>query len=250
MTAALEGRRAVVTGASSGIGEATALALAGAGAAVALGARRKDRLDDLAQRIGDDGGSAHAYEVDVGDEAAARSFVEAAAEQMGGLDLLVNNAGVMLLGPVEGTDTEEWRRMVDVNLLGLLYCTQAAMPLIREGGGGDIVNLSSVAGRTARMGSGVYNLTKWGVNGFSEALRQEALHSGIRVSVVEPGFVATELQGHNRNPVVVEAIEKMRERTGEVLEASDIAAAILYAVSQPKRVCVNEVLVRPTGQLR
>jgi len=156
----------------------------------------------------------------------------------------------MLLGPVEGTDTDEWRRMVDVNLLGLLYCTQAALPLIREAGGGDIVNLSSVAGRTAAMGSGVYNLTKWGVNGFSEALRQEALHSGIRVSVVEPGFVATELQGHNENPVVVEAIEKMRDQTGEVLEASDIANAILYAVSQPKRVSVNEILVRPTGQQR
>lgn len=250
MAAALEGRRAVVTGASSGIGAATALALAGAGATVALGARRKDRLDDLAQRIGADGGTAHAYELDVSDEGAARSFVEDAAGRMGGLDILVNNAGLMLLGPVEGTDTEEWRRMVQVNVLGLLYCTQAAMPLMRESGGGHIVNLSSVAGRTANMGSGVYNLTKWGVNGFSEALRQEALHSGIRVTVVEPGFVDTELQGHNENPVVVEAIEKMREQTGDVLEAEDIAAAILYAVSQPPRVNVNEILVRPTGQRR
>ncbi len=250
MNEGLENRKAVVTGASSGIGEATALALAGAGATVALGARRKERLDDLAQRIEADGGSAHAFEVDVGDEGAARGFVEGAAEQMGGLDILVNNAGVMLLGPIEGADTDEWRRMVNVNLLGLLYCTQAALPLIREAGGGDIVNISSVAGRTASMGSGVYNLTKWGVNGFSEALRQEALHSGIRVSVVEPGFVATELQGHNENPVVVEAIEKMRDQTGEVLEASDIANAILYAVSQPQRVSINEVLVRPTGQQR
>ncbi len=250
MAAALEGRRAVVTGASSGIGEATALAMAREGAAVALGARRKDRLDQVAERIGADGGTAHSFEVDLGDEAAARSFVQGAAEEMGGLDILVNNAGVMLLGPIEGTDTEEWRQMVNVNLLGLLYCTQAAMPLIRDSGGGDVVNLSSVAGRTASMGSGVYNLTKWGVNGFSEALRQEALHSGIRVTLVEPGFVDTELQGHNKNPIVVEAIEKMRDQTGEVLEADDIAAAILYAVSQPRRASVNEILVRPTGQQR
>jgi NADP-dependent 3-hydroxy acid dehydrogenase YdfG len=250
MAGALKGRRAAVTGASSGIGEATALALAGEGAGVALGARRKDRLDDLADRISSEGGTAQSFEVDLGDEAATRSFVEGAAEEMGGLDILVNNAGVMLLGPIEGAETEEWREMVNVNLLGLLYCTQAAMPLIRESGGGDIVNLSSVAGRTANMGSGVYNLTKWGVNGFSEALRQEALHSGIRVTVVEPGFVDTELQGHNKNPIVVEAIEKMREQTGEVLEADDIAAAIVYAVSQPRRASVNEILVRPTGQQR
>jgi NADP-dependent 3-hydroxy acid dehydrogenase YdfG len=250
MSATLEGRRAVVTGASSGIGEATAMALGGEGAAVALGARRKDRLDGLGERIAAAGGTAHPFEVDISDEAAARSFVEGAAEQMGGLDILVNNAGVMLLGPIEGADTEQWRQMVGVNLLGLLYCTHAALPLMRDSGGGHIVNLSSVAGRTASLGSGVYNLTKWGVNGFSESLRQEAMHSGIRVTVVEPGFVGTELQGHNTNPVVVEAIEKMREQTGEVLEAGDIAGAILYAVSQPRRVNINEVLVRPTGQQR
>jgi NADP-dependent 3-hydroxy acid dehydrogenase YdfG len=250
MPGSLQGRRAVVTGASSGIGEATVAALAREGAAVAVGARRKDRLDELAERITSDGGSAHPFEVDIGDEAAARAFVEWAAEQMGGLDILVNNAGVMLLGPIEGADTEEWRQMIDVNVLGLLYCTQAAMPLIRDSGGGDIVNISSVAGRQAAMGAGVYNLTKFGVVGFSEALRQEAMHSGIRVTVVEPGFVETELQGHNTNPVVVEAIEKMRERTGEVLKAEDIASAIGYLVSQPRRVNISEVLIRPTGQSR
>ena len=246
----LEGRKAVITGASSGIGAATAVALAAEGAAVALGARRKERLDDVAQRIEADGGSAHAFEVDVGDEGAARAFIEGAAEQMGGIDILINNAGVMLLGPIGGADTEEWRRMVDVNLLGLLYCTHTALPLMQQGGGGHIVNLSSVAGRTASLGSGVYNLTKWGVNGFSEALRQEVLHSGIRVTIVEPGFVATELQGQNKNPVVVEQLEKMREQVGEALEAEDIAAGILYAVSSPQRVNVNEILIRPTGQQR
>jgi NADP-dependent 3-hydroxy acid dehydrogenase YdfG len=250
MPKGLEGRKAVITGASSGIGAATAAALAAEGAAVALGARRKERLDELAQRIEGDGGSAHAFEVDISDEDAARAFIESAAEQMGGIDILVNNAGVMLLGPIGGADTEEWRRMVDVNLLGLLYCTHAALPLMQEGGGGHIVNLSSVAGRTANLGSGVYNLTKWGVNGFSEALRQEVLHSGIRVTIVEPGFVATELQGHNKNPVVQEQLEKMREQVGEALEAEDIAAGIVYAVSSPQRVNVNEILIRPTGQQR
>ncbi len=248
----LDGRKAIITGASSGIGEATALGFARQGAAVALGARRKDRIDSLAERISGDGGTAHAFEVDVGDEGAARSFVDAAAAEMGGLDTLVNNAGVMLLGPVEGGSTDEWRTMVDVNLLGLLYCTHAALPLMREGGGGHVVNVSSVAGRLANFGSGVYNATKFGVVAFSESLRQEAAisESGVRVTCVEPGFVETELQGHNENPMVVENIEKMREQIGEPLTAEDIANAVIYAVSQPDRVGVNEILVRPKRQVR
>jgi len=246
----LEGRRVAITGASSGIGEATALALAGEGAAVALGARRHDRLEALTAKIGEEGGTAHPFEVDIADEQAAQRFITGAAEAMRGLDVLVNNAGLMLLGPVEGADTDEWRRMIDVNLLGLLYCTRAALPLMRESGGGHVVNVSSVAGRVASLGSAVYNMTKWGVTGFSEALRQEALHSNVRVTCLEPGFVDTELQGHNENPAVVEAIERMREQAGEVLAAEDMAAAIVYAVSQPERVNVNEILVRPTGQRR
>src|SRR5204863_2439724 len=140
-------------------------------------------------------------------------------EQLGGLDGLVNNAGVMLLGPVANAPTDEWRNMIDVNVLGLLYCTHAALPVMLEAGSGDIVNLSSVAGRSANAGSAVYNLTKFGVTAFSEALRQEALYSKIRVTCVEPGFVDTELQGHNTNPAVIEAIEKIRETAGEVLVA-------------------------------
>jgi NADP-dependent 3-hydroxy acid dehydrogenase YdfG len=250
MPGELEGRVAAVTGATSGIGAATALALAGAGAKVALAGRRADRLEELAGRIEADGGTALAMPTDVTNEQEARAFVDGAADQLGGLHVLVNNAGVMLLGPVDGADTDEWRQMVEVNLLGLLYCTHAALPLLREVGGGDIVNVSSTAGRTANLGSAVYNLTKWGVNGFTEGLRQEALHSGIRVSVVEPGMVATELQSHNKNPVVVEQMEKMREQIGAPLEADDIARAILYVVSQPEHVAINEVLVRPSRQQR
>lgn len=250
MSFSLVGRVVAVTGASSGIGEATALVLAQAGAAVALGARRKDRIEGLAQRIEADGGRAVALEADVSDESQARAFVEGARSELGGLHGLVNNAGVMLLGPVEGTDTEEWRRMVGVNVMGLLYCTHAALPLMREEGGGHVVNVSSTAGRNAAAGAAVYNFTKFGVTGFSEALRQEALHSNIRVTCVEPGFVETELQEQNTNPAVLQGVERMREQVGEVLQSGDIADAILYALSRPAHVNVNEVLVRPTGQAR
>jgi NADP-dependent 3-hydroxy acid dehydrogenase YdfG len=244
----LDGRKALITGASSGIGEATAVAMAREGAAVALGARRKDRLEAIVSQIESDGGTAVAIEADVADDAQARSLVETAANELGGLDCLVNNAGAMLLGPVQGADLDEWRRMVDVNLLGLLYCTHAALPVIRDGGGGDVVNVSSVAGRTARLGMAAYNMTKWGVVGFSEALRQEAKHIGVRVTCVEPGFVATELQGHNVDPMVVEQVEKSREAIGDVLEADDIARSIVFVVGQPKHVNVNELMVRPTGE--
>jgi clavulanate-9-aldehyde reducatase len=250
MPGALDGRVAVVTGASSGIGEATAEALAREGATVAVAARRLDRLEELAKRISDEGGRAETFEVDVADEDQARGLILDSEEKLGGLDILINNAGLMLLGPVQGADTEEWRRMVDVNCLGLLYCTHAALPVMQQRGGGHIVNVSSVAGRQAALGSAVYNMTKWGVVGFSEALRQEALHSNVRVTVVEPGFVATELHGHNELPVVVEGVEKMRSQIGDVLEAEDIADAIAYVVTRPGRVDVNEILIRPTRQRR
>jgi clavulanate-9-aldehyde reducatase len=239
-----------ITGASSGIGEATALACVKAGAKVALGARRRDRIDELAQRIRSDGGEAVAIETDVTDEASARAFVEGAREQLGGLHGLVNNAGVMLLGPVEGADTDQWRTMVQVNCLGLLYCTHAALPIMREEGAGHIVNVSSVAGRVASLGSAVYNLTKWGVVGFSEGLRQEALHANVRITIIEPGFVETELQGHNEgNPIVMEAMGKMREQI-DPLQAPDIADAIVFALTRPQHVAINEVLIRPTKQQR
>jgi clavulanate-9-aldehyde reducatase len=246
----IEDKVVAITGASSGIGEATALACAKAGAKVALAARRADRIEGLAERIRADGGQAVAIETDVADEASARAFVEGAREQLGGLHGLVNNAGVMLLGAIEGADTDQWRQMVDVNCLGLLYCTHAALPIMREEGAGHIVNVSSVAGRVASLGSAVYNLTKWGVVGFSEGLRQEALHANVRVTIIEPGFVETELQGHNEgNPIVMEAIDKMRDQM-DPLQASDIADAIAYALTRPQHVAINEVLIRPTKQQR
>ena len=247
MTIDLSNQVVAVTGASSGIGEATALACARAGAAVALAARRADRIEALAQRISDDGGRAIAVPTDVGEESQARIFVQRAHSELGRLDVLVNNAGVMLLGPIENAPTEEWRRMIHANLFGVLYCTHAALPLMREQGAGHIVNVSSVAGRIARAGSGVYNLTKFGVGAFSESLRQEGVAMGVRVTTIEPGAVATELPGHNR----VEILEQMAKRFAGVtpLSAEDIAGAVLYAIGQPPNVSVNEVLVRPSGQV-
>jgi len=243
----LAGRVAAVTGASSGIGAATAAALSRAGAAVALGARRTDRLEELAERLE---GPSSVHEVDLSDEAQGRSFVESAHAEHGGLHVLVNNAGLMLLGPVNGADTGGWKRMLDVNLWGLLICTHTALPLIAASGGGDVVNLSSVAGRRATAGAAVYNMTKFGVHAFSEALRQEALHAGVRVTVVAPGFVDTELQGHNTDPVVLRSMERAREEIGEVLRPDDIADAVTYAVTRPAHVCLNEIVVRPTAQAR
>ncbi len=242
----LSGKVVAVTGASSGIGEATALACARVGATVALAARRADRIDALAQRIIDDGGRAIAVATDVGDEAQARAFVARAYSELGRLDVLVNNAGVMLLGPIEDAPTEEWRRMIDANVFGVLYCTHAALPLMRDQGSGHIVNVSSVAGRIARAGSGVYNLTKFGVGAFSESLRQEGVAMGVRVTIIEPGAVATELPGHNRP----EVLEQMAKRFAGVtpLSAQDIADAVVYAIGQPPNVSVNEILVRPSGQ--
>ncbi len=244
----MDGRIVAVTGASSGIGEAVALACVAAGASVSLAARREDRINALSERIRGEGGAALAVTADVGEEDQAREFVARTASEFGRIDALVNNAGVMLLGPIEQADTEEWRRMIHVNVFGVLYCTHAALPLMREQGGGHIVNVSSVAGRFARAGSGVYNLTKFGVGAFSEALRQEGVASGIRVTLIEPGAVATELVGHNR-PEVLEIMAKAFE--GVVpLSSEDIANAVTYALSQPPGVSVNEILVRPSSQAR
>jgi NADP-dependent 3-hydroxy acid dehydrogenase YdfG len=252
MTQRLQGTVAMVTGASSGIGEATALALAAEGAAVAVVARRRDRLDELAKRIEAGGGTALVVEADVTDEAQARGAVEQVVAGLGRLDTLVNNAGVMLLGPMEQAPVEEWQRMVQINVLGLMYCTHAALPHLLGAaqdsprGVADVVNISSVAGRVARAGSGVYNATKFGVGAFSEGLRQEVTKRHVRVSLVEPGAVETELTSHNR-PEVRETI-KARFADMERLQSEDISDAITYVVTRPRHVAINEVLIRPTEQ--
>jgi clavulanate-9-aldehyde reducatase len=242
----LTGQVVAITGASSGIGEATALACAGAGATVSLAARRSERIEELAQRINGEGGTALALPTDVSVEHEARAFVTRTHFEFGRLDVLVNNAGVMLLGPIEDAPTEEWRRMIDANIFGVLYCTHAALPLMRREGSGHVVTVSSVAGRVARLGSGVYNLTKWGVGAFSESLRQELAPHGIRVTLVEPGAVSTELASHNR-PEIREQISRRFEGVTP-LAPEDIAGAILFALERPQNVSVNELLVRPANQ--
>ena len=246
---ALTGKVALVTGASSGIGEATAVALARAGAAVALAARRKDRLESLAERLRSDGSDVLTLQLDVTDEGAGREAVRRTRSELGSLDVLVNNAGLMLLGPIIDADTEDWRRMISTNVLGLMYLTHAAVPVMVEQGSGDIVNLSSVAGRTARSGAGVYNASKWAVNAFSESLRQEVTGRGVRVSLIEPGAVLTELTDHITHAESRQGAEQMYGSM-RALQAEDVARAVVYVVTQPAHVAVNEVLVRPTDQVR
>jgi NADP-dependent 3-hydroxy acid dehydrogenase YdfG len=252
MKPVLEGTVALVTGASSGIGAAAAVALAERGAAVALAARRQDRLEGVAAQIREQGGTALVLEADVTDEAQATATVERTVAELGRLDTLINNAGVMLLGPAADAPLSEWQRMVDLNVLGLLYCAHAALPhLVSAAQGGprqvaDMVNISSVGGRHARAGNGVYALTKFGVGAFSESLRQELAQRYVRVSLVEPGATATELATHNR-PEVLSAI---RGQFGQRMEAEDIADAITYIVTRPRHVAVNELRIRPTEQER
>ena len=245
--AKLDGKIAVVTGASSGIGAATAEALAAEGASVVIAARREDRLADLTQRIEGNGGKVLAAACDVTDEAQAHGLIRKAEDEFGRVDILVNNAGVMLLSAVGKGLSDEWRRMFDVNVLGLLYATDAAIETMKKQGGGHLVNVSSVAGRkVTRDSSGVYAGSKFAVGAISEGLRQELLEDNIRVTIVEPGAVATELTDHITD-------EDARESLGgilnlEILQAEDVANAIVYAVTQPERVSVNEILIRPTQQ--
>jgi NADP-dependent 3-hydroxy acid dehydrogenase YdfG len=245
----LAGSVALISGASSGIGEATAVALARAGASVAIAARRMDRLEKLSETLRADGARVLTLELDVTDEAACSAGVSRVASELGPVDILINNAGVMLLGPIVDADTEDWRRMISTNVLGLMYLTHAVVPSMVERGRGDIVNISSVAGRTARAGAGVYNASKWAVNAFSESLRQEVTGRGVRVSLVEPGAVATELADHITHAESKRGVQEMVSSI-RALRSEDIAGAVLYVVRQPPHVAINEVLVRPTDQER
>jgi NADP-dependent 3-hydroxy acid dehydrogenase YdfG len=243
----LNGKVAVVTGASSGIGEATVLALAAQGASVVAAARRKERLDELVQRVSNDGGKAIAFECDVTDEQQAHELIGRAIEHFGTIDILVNNAGVMLLSTVGKSLSDQWRAMFEVNVMGLLYATDAAISKMKEQGSGHLVNISSVAGRkVTRDSSGVYAGTKHAVNAISEGLRQELLEENIRVSIVGPGAVDTELPDHITDEEAREGLRGLMNL--ERLQSQDIAEAIVYAVSQPERVSVNEILIRPTQQ--
>jgi NADP-dependent 3-hydroxy acid dehydrogenase YdfG len=249
---ALDGTVALVTGASSGIGAATAVALAARGARVALVARRRDRLDEVATTIRERGGESLAVEADISAEAAATQAVERTVAELGRLDTVVNNAGIMLLGPALDSELSDWERMVSLNVLGSLYVTHAALPhLVRAADNpprevADLVTISSTAGRVARPGGAVYALTKFGIAAFSESLRQELIAKRVRVSVVEPGTVDTELASHLREDVrqsaqrQVESIEPMRPE--------DIADAVAYIVTRNRRVAVNEMLVRAGEQ--
>ena len=253
MPATLDGSVALVTGASSGIGEATATALASHGANVAVAARRLERLERLAAEIGGDGRTALAIEADFTDQEQAIAAVDRTVDELGRLDIVVNNAGVMLLGPIEAAPTEEWDRMIDLNLKGLINTTHAALPHLLAAAGdsgrrcADLVNISSVAGRVARSGSGVYNLTKFGVGAFSESFRQEFAKRRVRSTIVEPGAVATELTDHLRDDVREEV--RGRFEGIEKLQAADIAETIAFAVTRPWHVSLNEILIRPTEQV-
>lgn len=244
----LAGKVALVTGASSGIGEATAVALAEAGAKVALAARRADRLSDLTARIEKAGGEALPIEADVTDAGDLARMMEAIAGRWDRLDILVNNAGVMLLSPLAEARGEDLRHMVELNLIALMELTRVALPQLKASRG-HIVNVSSVAGRVANPGSSGYSATKFGVVGFSEALRREVYADKVRVTVIEPGLVMTELGDHITNPAMKDNL-RQRQAAMEGLQSEDIAAAVLYAVSQPPRVNVNEILIRPTDQER
>jgi NADP-dependent 3-hydroxy acid dehydrogenase YdfG len=243
----LEGQRVWITGASSGIGAATAKALSEAGAEVVLSARRKERLEDLSKAIGDAGGKALIRPVDVTDRRAVGALGRE-LEERGGVDILINNAGIMPLAPMIEGRVDEWERMIDVNLKGLLYAIHAVLPGMAERKRGHIVNLGSVAGRVTFRGGAVYCGTKFGVRAISDALRKEALHYGVRVTDVEPGAVATELHesiGHEATRQAVTGEGGFYGPGADILQPEDIAEAIRWAVTQPKRVSVNEVLVRP-----
>ena len=238
-----QGRVAVITGASSGIGEATARALAADGHRLALLARRADRIERLAGELG---GGAAPIEADVTDRDSVVAAAERVRDELGGADILVNNAGLMLLAPFSSEQLAETRQMVETNLLGAMTATEVFLDQLKDGGG-DLINISSVAGRTARPGNSVYAATKWGLNGWSEALRQE-LQPDVRVMVIEPGAVGTELTDHITDPNAKQAAEQLYEEVA--ITAEDIAEIIAFAVSRPRRLTLNEVLVRPTAQSR
>ena len=245
MPGALAGKVALVTGASSGIGAAAATALAEAGATVAMIARRKERLDALAGRIEAAGGKAIAVPGDVADEQVAQRVVTETLRQFGRLDILVNSAGIIDSGGVENADIARWRRVLEINLLASLYTSRAVIGPMKAQGGGDIVNISSVAGRRAAALFNAYSASKFGLTGMTEALRQEVGRQGIRVCIIEPGATTTEVSEGVVDPNFRKFIHEHVSKEGSMLPA-DVAAAILFVVSLPPRANVSQLLIRPT----
>ncbi len=239
----------IVTGASSGIGLATALAFSKAGAKIAIGARRIDRLEKLQNEILQNGGQVILQKLDVTQKSDCDSFVDAVIKKWGTIDVLVNNAGLMPLSFIKKLKVDEWDRMIDVNIKGVLYCTASVLPKMLEKKSGHIVNISSVAGRIVFPAGSVYCATKHAVTAFSEGLRQElSPRYNIRVTIIEPGVVATDLT----NTITDESLQGFVENSKKMdaLKAEDIASAILFAVNAPNHMNVNEVLIRPTTQDR
>jgi NADP-dependent 3-hydroxy acid dehydrogenase YdfG len=236
-----QGRVAVITGASSGIGAATARALHAAGYRLALLARRTDRIQGFAAELGD---GAIAIAADVTDRAGLLAAAQRVHQELGGADVLINNAGIMLLGPLSADQHEDYRRMIEVNLLGAITTTEVFLDQLTDGGG-DIVNISSVAGRTARPTNGVYAATKWGLNGWSESLRQELLPE-IRVALIEPGVVATELPTHITHEATKTAVDQLYHQA--LVTAEDIAEVIAFTLARPRHLAINEILLRPADQ--
>jgi NADP-dependent 3-hydroxy acid dehydrogenase YdfG len=241
MTENIQNKVAVVTGASSGIGEATARALAEEGYRVALLARRLDRITALAEELAN---GPIAIQADVTDRAGLVVASDRVRKELGGVDVLVNNAGVMLLGPFDSDQRKDYRQMIEVNLIGAITATEVFLDQIKDGGG-DIINISSVAGRTARPGNGVYAATKWGMNGWSESLRQELLPA-VRVTLVEPGVVATELPTHITHADTKQGVQQVYDQAE--VTADDVAEIIAFILSRPRRLVINEVLLRPAAQ--
>jgi NADP-dependent 3-hydroxy acid dehydrogenase YdfG len=247
MAGKLDGKVAIITGASSGIGEATAFALAAEGAKVAIAARRAERLDAIAKRIEASGGQVLPIVTDITDEAQVNHLVQKTKVELGRMDILVNSAGIGVFGTIDTGNPAEWRRAFDVNVLGVLYAIHAVLPLLKAQKSGHIVNISSVDGRIAQADAGVYSATKWGVNALSEALRQEVSKDNIRVTIIEPGLVDTPFIDLISDPIIKQISEE-ELKTITPLQGEDIARAIIYAVTQPDHVNVNEILIRPTTE--
>jgi NADP-dependent 3-hydroxy acid dehydrogenase YdfG len=245
MAERVAGKVALVTGASSGIGEAAALALAAAGASVAVSGRRKDRLDSLVRRIEMSGGKGLALPGDVSIEADATQAVTDTVARLGRIDILINSAGVNEAGGIESLPLELWRKVIDTNLMGTLYSCKAAVPAMKAQGSGDIINISSTAGRRAAAAFAAYATSKFGVTGLTESLRQEVGGAGIRVCIIEPGATATDIAESISDPKAREAIRAHVSKPG-AMAATDIADAIMFVLTLPLRANVSQMLIRPT----